>query len=149
MKNRYLNVLLTTAEDIKDERSYLLASIDVSEGDVVKGLIDFYLNMNKVEGSKFVESIGTLVFRKTFFGKDRVFYSINSISIDRDLLGKNNFYYSSSPCINDYGWSPYDMNLEITLDCTVGIISFSTYAEGKGFIGCVLVSDFLKDGEKE
>lgn len=147
MKKRYFNVLLTTAGDNKDERGDLLASIDVSEGDVVKGIIDFYLNMNKVEGSKFVESIGTLVFRKTFFGKDVVCYSINSINIDRDLLSGNNFYYSSSPCINDYGWSPYDMNLEITLDCTVGIISFSTYAEGKRYIGCVQVCDLTKDEE--
>lgn len=147
MKKRYFNVLLTTAGDNKDERGDLLASIDVSEGDVVKGLIDFYLNMNKVEGSKFVESIGTLVFRKTFFGKDVVCYSINSINIDRDLLSRNNFYYSGYPCINDYGWSPYDMNLEITLDCTVGIISFSTYAEGKRYIGCVQVCDLIKDEE--
>ena len=148
-ERNYLNVLLTSAGDNKDERSDLLASIDISDGDVVKGLVDFYLNMRGVKGSKLVESIGALIFRRNFFGKDGVCYSVNSISMNRDLLRKNSFYYSSSPCINDFGWSSYDMNLEITLDCVVGILSFSTYAEGARFIGCVLVSDFLEQEKSE
>lgn len=143
MKNRYFNVLLTTAGDNKDERNDLLASIDVSEGDVVKGLVDFYLNMRGVNGSKFVDSIGTLIFRRTFFGKIGVSYSTN---IDRKLLGVNSFYYSDS-CKDDFGGSSYDMNLEITLDCFVAIVSFSTYAEDKRYIGCVQVSDFMEDGK--
>lgn len=142
-EKKYFNVLLTTAGDNKDERNDLLASIDVSEGDVVKGLVDFYLNMRGVKGSKFVDSIGTLIFRRTFFGKIGVSYSTN---IDRKLLGENSFYYSDS-CKDDFGWSSYDMNLEITLDCVVGIVSVSTYAKDKRYIGCILVSDFIKDGK--
>lgn len=143
MKNRYFNVLLTTAGDNKDERNDLLASIDVSEGDVVKGLVDFYLNMRGVKGSKFVDSIGTLIFRRTFFGKIGVSYSTN---IDSKLLGGNSFYYSDY-CKDDFGGSSYDMNLEITLDCFVAIVSFSTYAEDKRYIGCVQVCDLIKDEE--
>lgn len=141
-KKKYLNVLLTTAGDNKDERNDLLASIDVSEENVVKGLIDFYLNMRGVEGSKFVESIGTTILERTFFGKCGVCYSTN---IDRKLLGRNSFYYSNS-CKDDVRPS-YGMNLEISLDCVVAIISFNTYSEGKEYIGCVQVSDFIKDGE--
>ena len=143
MKNRYFNVLLTTAGDNKDERNDLLTSIDVSEGDVVKGLVDFYLNMRGVKGSKFVDSIGTLIFRRTFFGKIGVYYSTN---IDRKLLGGNSFYYSDS-CKDDFGGSSYDMNLEITLDCFVAIVSFSTYAEDKRYIGCIHIGDFIEDGK--
>ena len=143
MKNRYFNVLLTTAGDNKDERNDLLASIDVSEGDVVKGLVDFYLNMRGVKGSKFVDSIGTLIFRRTFFGKIGVSYSTN---IDSKLLGGNSFYYSDY-CKDDFGGSSYDMNLEITLDCFVAIVSFSTYAEDKRYIGCIHIGDFIEDGK--
>lgn len=139
MKNRYFNVLLTTAGDNKDERNDLLASIDVSEGDVVKGLVDFYLNMRGVKGSKFVDSIGTIILERTFLGKCGVCYSTN---IDRKLLGRNSFYYSDS-CKDDVRPS-YGMDLEISLDCVVAIISFSTYVEGKRYIGCILVSDFLE-----
>jgi hypothetical protein len=142
MKNRYFNVLLTTAGDNKDERNDLLASIDVSEGDVVKGLVDFYLNMRGVEGSKFVDSIGTTILERTFLGKCGVCYSTN---IDRKLLGINSFYYSDS-CKDDVRPS-YGMDLEISLDCVVAIMSFSTYAEGKRYIGCVQVCDLIKDGE--
>ena len=145
MKKRYFNVLLTTAGDNKDERNDLLASIDVSEGDVVKGLVDFYLNMNKVEGSKFVESIGTRVLERTFLGKCGVCYSTN---IDYNRFGIDTFYYSNS-CEDDFGRSLYDdLDLEITLDCVVGIVSVSTYAGGKRYIECILVSDFIiKNGE--
>jgi len=144
-EKKYFNVLLTTAGDNKDERNDLLASIDVSEGDVVKGLVDFYLNMRGVEGSKFVDSIGTLIFRRTFFGKIGVSYSTN---IDRKLLGGNSFYYSDS-CKDDFGGPSYDMNLEITLDCFVAIVSFSTYAESKRYIGCIPISDFLGQDKEE
>ena len=142
MKKRYFNVLLTTAGDNKDESNDLLASIDVSEGDVVKGLVDFYLNMRGVEGSKFVDSIGTIILERTFLGKCGVCYSTN---IDRKLVGRNSFYYSDS-CKDDVRPS-YGMDLEISLDCVVAIMSFSTYAEGKRYIGCVQVCDLIKDEE--
>lgn len=142
MKKRYFNVLLTTAGDNKDESNDLLASIDVSERDVVKGLVDFYLNMRGVEGSKFVDSIGTIILERTFLGKCGVCYSTN---IDRKLLGRNSFYYSDS-CKDDVRPS-YGMDLEISLDCVVAIMSFSTYAEGKRYIGCVQVCDLIKDEE--
>ena len=142
MKKRYFNVLLTTAGDNKDESNDLLASIDVSEGDVVKGLVDFYLNMRGVEGSKFVDSIGTIILERTFLWKCGVCYSTN---IDRKLLGRNSFYYSDS-CKDDVRPS-YGMDLEISLDCVVAIMSFSTYAEGKRYIGCVQVCDLIKDEE--
>ena len=144
MKKRYFNVLLTTAGDNKDESNDLLASIDVSEGDVVKGLVDFYLNMRGVEGSKFVDSIGTIILERTFLGKCGVCYSTN---IDRKLLGRNSFYYSDS-CKDDVRPS-YGMDLEISLDCVVAIMSFSTYAEGKRYIGCVtylIETKFEDDG---
>ena len=140
-EKKYLNVLLTTAGDNKDERNDLLASIDISEENVVKGLIDFYYNMNKVEGSKFVESIGAIVFKRSFFGKNCVSYSTN---IDYNLLGKDSYYYSRS-YEDEFEWSPGTMNLEITIDCLVGIISFSTYNDGKRYIGCILISDFIED----
>lgn len=141
-EKKYFNVILTTAGDNKDESNDLLASIDVSEGDVVKGLVDFYLNMRGVEGSKFVDSIGTIILERTFLGKCGVCYSTN---IDRKLLGRNSFYYSDS-CEDDVRPS-YGMDLEISLDCVVAIMSFSTYAEGKRYIGCVQVCDLIKDEE--
>lgn len=141
-EKKYFNVILTTAGDNKDESNDLLASIDVSEGDVVRGLVDFYLNMRGVEGSKFVDSIGTIILERTFLGKCGVCYSTN---IDRKLLGRNSFYYSDS-CKDDVRPS-YGMDLEISLDCVVAIMSFSTYAEGKRYIGCVQVCDLIKDEE--